>query len=156
MSPIDEPASFEPPKGSASEGRKPKTAGNAPEAGSELVSVTFDVGAGRIVTIEGVDASGSRRELSEEEKARLARSPARPTLEHLVEQAFEAGIDCVLGDEAGETEQSESQEDAELSRMLLRSLMERSAVKRLVQRDVLSRAIVGTLIEQAAGGAAPH
>jgi len=44
----------------------------------------------------------------------------------------------------------ESEEDAELSRLLLRSLIQRSAAKTMIERDVLSRTIVGALLEQAA------
>jgi hypothetical protein len=153
MPPIDEPASFEPKPSTAAEGRRSKAAPGKPEQpeSADLVAFTVEAATGRIVKIERVDSTGERRELSEEEWARLAKSNAKATLERVVEQAFEAGIDSVLGEEA---EERESNEDAELSRALLRSLIERSAAKRLMQRDVLSRAIVGTLIEQAAAGRA--
>ncbi|HKR87137.1 MAG TPA: hypothetical protein VJS38_03090 [Phenylobacterium sp.] len=149
MPPIDEPASFE-PKPAAAEGRRPKTGPGKAEqpASGDLISFTVEPAAGRIVKIERVDSAGDRHEFSAEETARLARSDAEPTLERIVEQAFEAGIDCVLGDEA-EGEQ-ESTEDAVLSRALLQSLIERSAAKRLLQREILGRAIIGTLMEQAA------
>jgi hypothetical protein len=156
MPPIDEPASFE-PKASRAGGRKAKTAASAAgrPAGPELVAVTVDAATGRIVTIEGVDAAGARRELSAEEKTRLSEG-REATLERVVEQAFLAGIDCVLGDSGGE-EEPEAGDEAELSRILLRSLIERSAAGRLLQRDILSRAIIGTLIAQAAGArAAAH
>ena len=103
-----------------------------------------------------MDGAGARHDLSDEQRARLAGSPAKATLEGVIEQAFQAGIDCVLGAEAGGGEAAESKEDAELSHLLLRSLIERSGAKRLLRRDLLHRAIVATLIEQAAapGGAA--
>lgn len=157
MAPIDEPASFE-PKAAATEGRR-KTPASAPEqaASPNLVALTVDAGSGRIITIERVDAAGARHPLSEEEKARLAGTQSKPTLQGVVEQAFEAGIECVLGD-AGPKEAAESKEDAELSRILLRSLIERSGAGRLLQRDALNLAIVGTLIEHAAApaGAPAH
>lgn len=160
MPPIDQPASFD-PKTSAAEGRKAKSTASAPEQPepADLVAFTVDASSGRIVKIERVDAAGARRELSEDETARLAKRRAQATLERVVEQAFEAGIDCVLGDEFGREEPPESKADGELSRVLLRSLIERSAAKRLTQLDVLSPAIVGTLMEYAAAvrpGAAPH
>jgi hypothetical protein len=149
MPPIDEPASFG-SKAPASEGRKPKTTAGAtePPTSTDLVALTLDVATGRIVNIERVDGAGARHELSEAERARLAASESKTTLQHVIEQAFEAGIDCLLGD-ASEAE-SQGAEDAELSRLLLRSLIETSPAKRLMQGDVLSRAIVGTLIEHAA------
>jgi hypothetical protein len=101
-----------------------------------------------------VDAAGTRHELSDQERADIAGKQPEATLESIVEQAFEAGIDCVLGDAARDEEPPESGEDAELSRALVRSLIGHSAAKRLVERDVLSRAIVGTLIANASSS--PH
>jgi hypothetical protein len=151
--PIDEPASFEP---SSAEARKSKGAGASEQPTSpELVAITIDAATGRLVNVESVDSTGARQELSEPERARLANIDAKATLAGVIEQAFEAGIACVLGDAAGEPERAESDEDAELSRMLLQSLMERTAARRLMQREVLSRAIIGTLIEHAASDRAP-
>lgn len=149
MPPIDEPASFE-PKAAAGEGRK-KAPASTPEQAADagLIALTVDAGSGRIVAIERVDGAGARHPLSEEERARLIGAQPKATLEGVVEQAFEAGIECVLGD-AGEKEPAESKEDAELSRILLRSLIERSGAGRLLQRNALHRAIIGTLIEHAA------
>jgi hypothetical protein len=152
MPPIDENPTFE-PKQPAPKAREPKTPAAATErpASPNLVSLTIDAATGRIVKIEGMDAAGGRRELSEDQRARLARTEAGATLQAVVEQAFEAGIAYVLGDRAGEEEPPEADDDAELSHLLLQSLIKRSAAGRLMQREILARAIVGTLIEQAAG-----
>jgi len=155
MPPIDEPSSFAPPS-AGSEGRrtkaKPETT-TEPQPGAALLSFTVDSAAGRLVTVERVDASGARRELSSEEQALILQNTTGG-LERLVERAFEAGIDCVLGADDADEEPAESQEDAQLRRLLLRSLIERSAVKELVEREALSRVIVGALLEQAAARAA--
>ena len=150
MSPIDEPLSSE-PTSSTPGGRKSKTSSAAtePAPSADLLAFTVDAANGRIIKVEGVDAAGAHRELSKDERAHLVETVAKATLERVVEQAFEAGIDCALGADADE-ETAESDGDAEVSRLLLRSLMERSGARRLMQREVLSRAIVGTLIEQAA------
>src|SRR5262249_30375445 len=95
MPPIDEPASFE-PKASAAEGGKPKTTTEQPSA-ADLVAFTVDAASGAIVKIERVDAAGAHHELSDTDRASLAKNNAKSTLERLVEQAFEAGIACVLG-----------------------------------------------------------
>ena len=159
MSPIDEAPSFE-PKSSAAEGRRPKTTSSAtePPPSADLVAFTVDAATGRIVNVERVDAAGARREFSETERASLAGDGAKATLERVVEQAFEAGIDCVLGAEGDSKEPPETAEDAELSRLLLRSLIERSAAKRLLGRDLLNQAMVASLVEEAAGlrGATPE
>ena len=152
MPPIDEPAPSE-SKSSAPEARKQKTASTAsePPSGPALVSLTIEAATGRIVKVEGMDAQGTRRELSEEERARLAKTEAGVTLQDVVEQAFEAGIACVLGDRGDdEGDAPESDDDADLSRMLLRSLLAHSAAKRLMRQEILGPAIVGTLVERAA------
>ena len=128
---------------------------NAP-ASADLVALTLDAATGRVVKIEGVDTAGARHELSEDAKARLAKPEVSATLQGVVEEAFEAGIACALGEQAGEADPPESEEDAELSRMLLRSLLERSAARRFMKREVLGQAIVAALIGQAAAaGPAP-
>jgi hypothetical protein len=115
------------------------------------VTVTIHAKTGRIAKIEGVNGSGAHHELSDEEKAALANETGKMTLEAMIEQAFEAGIACVLGDEVDEDDPSESEKDAKLRRLLLQPLIESSAAKRLVRRDVLTRAILKTLIDDPAG-----
>ena len=67
----------------------------------------------------------------------------------MLEQAFEAGIACVLGDADVEDDPPESAKDADLRRLLLRPLLEEGAAKRLMQREILSRAMLTTLIQNA-------
>jgi hypothetical protein len=147
MSPNGEAASFDPAQ--LPQGRK-VTARSASEqpTGDDLVSFTIEAATGRVVSVEAVDAAGARRELSDTERAEFAGKQPAATLEGIVEQAFEAGIDCVLGGAAGDEEVPKSGEDADLRRALLRSLIVHSAARPLTQRDVLARAIVGTLIAQ--------
>ena len=119
------------------------------ESGNRLLAFTIVAGTGEIVKCEGLDAQGFRHELSEEEKAALAKE-ARLSLEEVLSRAFEAGMSCVLDDADGEGAQDvaeEPEEDAELRRLLLTRLIERSAARRLFRRDVLSRVIFETLIE---------
>jgi len=149
MPPIDETPSFEPAP-PTSGARKTKGGSTEQPPTSGLISVTLDPATGSIVSVESMDAAGERRELSEEEKSRLSKAANGATLQDLVERAFEAGIGCILGDSAGEDEPPEPDDDAELSRMVLQSLIKRSAVERLMQREILGRAIVGTLIAHAA------
>lgn len=139
--------------------RQSKTNGN--ESANRLLAFTIVAGTGEIVKCEGLDANGERYELSEDEKAALAKE-ARLSLEEVLSRAFEAGMSCVLDDEDEEGLQNpaeEPEEDAELRRLLLTRLIERSAARHLFRRDVLSRVIFETLIEhsrssgsKAAGG----
>lgn len=119
------------------------------ESGNRLLTFTIVAGTGEIVKCEGLDASGARYELSEDEKAALAKE-SRLSLEEVLSRAFEAGMSCMLDDADGEAPQNgtdEPEEDAELRRLLLTRLIERSAARHLFRRDVLGRVILETLIE---------
>src|SRR5206468_6767423 len=106
---------------------KPRKSNGGPDAASpgsgpasDVFAFTFDVSAGKIITVEKVDSSGARRELTEAGKAILADAP-QPTLEAIVERAFEAGIACVLGDYATRDEDSESRSEEHTSELQSRS-----------------------------------
>ena len=115
------------------------------------MTVTIDTKTGQIIKIEGANGTRAQHELSDEEKASLAKKMGRATLEAIIEEAFEAGIACGLGEVADEDEPVESEKDANLRHLLLRPLIENSAAKRLMRRDVLSRAILKTLIGHGTG-----
>jgi len=131
-------------KGSAS---KSSAQTSKPVSDLDLLTVTIHAKTGQIVKIEGVDSAGRHHELSDEEKTNLAREKSKATLEDIIEQAFEAGIACVLGDEDGKDDSPESANDADLRRLLLRPLIEDGAAERLMQRDLLNRAMLTTLIQ---------
>ena len=115
-----------------------------------LITATIEAATGRIVEVRSINASGASAELTTDRRARLSKQSGDATLEDLVEQAFEAGIACVLGDEGPEASESDDEEDIALRRQILRPMIENSAARRLVQKEVLGRAIVGTLIQRAA------
>jgi hypothetical protein len=119
----------------------------SPESTAKFFAFTMDANTAQIVKLESLDASGASHELSEDEKASLARATSKEGLEEVLEQAFEAGIACVLGGEFAEDKAKESEEDAELRHLLLKPLIEHSAAKELMKREVLNRAILETLIE---------
>jgi hypothetical protein len=144
MAKINEPV--ENPKGPNEE--KPSPAGAA-----GLFAFTIDASTGQVAKLEKVDSAGGRRQLSEQDKASLHAEPAWPTLEALIEQAFEAGVDCVLGSEDEKDEAQESEDEAEVRRTLLLPLMERSRLTTLLQRSVLGQAILATALQQVT---APH
>jgi hypothetical protein len=117
-------------------------------AGPDLFAFTIDASTGQITRLEKVDGTGARRQLSEQDKARLQTSKFSHTLEAIVEQAFEAGIACALGNGDEKDEVPESEDETEVRRILLLPLMERSRTKTLLQRSVLSRAILATALQQ--------
>jgi hypothetical protein len=116
-----------------------------------LLSFTIDPRTARIVKVEACDASGARHELSQDERTSLVkrRGGSTRTLEQVVERAFEAGIACVLDGETESGGADESSEDVELTHRLLLPLIEHSGAGALIERKVLDRAILDTLIEHA-------
>jgi hypothetical protein len=147
MPQIDEPVT--PAPKAAPEPRKLKTAAAEKPPGG-VYSFTIDTAKGRIVTVESVDGDGNRRPLTAEDKTKLAKSQPAMPLRKLVEQAFEAGIEYVLGEEAAH-DTPETKEEGEFSGRLLQTMLESSSkVKELVKGDALDRTVIDTLITQAA------
>ena len=129
------------------------TKGSGPKsalADQDLLTVTIHAKTGQIVKIERVTGPNAHHELTAEEKASLAKEGGA-TLEAIIERAFEAGLAYGLGDGGDEDDAMESEKDANLRQLLLRPLIENSAAKRLIRRDVLSRAILKTLIDHDPG-----
>ena len=142
MPQIDQPIS--PTPKTAAEEKKPKTATTAKPVGG-LYSFTVDTGDKRIVSVERIDAEGGRHPLTSEEKAKLAKVQTAAPLRHIVERAFEAGVEYVLGSESG-PETPETKEEGELSGMLIRTMIQGSKAKELVKGDALDRTVVDSLI----------
>lgn len=115
-----------------------------------LLAITVDADTARVIRIEGLDASGTRHELSTSDREVLLNRGTDGRVEDVVERAFEAGIACVLDDEPGSASNNDPADDAELRHQLLAPLIERSAVRHLMQPGVLDRAILSTLIDHAA------
>jgi len=134
----------EPPRTRAeAKADKPRT----PDATAPaLVAITMDARTAQVVKLEALDATGARHELSEDEKAKLV-TEGSEDLEEVVEQAFEAGIACILDGGNGSDGATEDAKDAELRHLLLTPLIAGSSAKHLMERAVLDRAILGTLIE---------
>lgn len=148
MPQIDEPTSPAPQRESEVKKSRPAAAPRKPTGG--LYCFTIDSAEGRIVMVERVDSDGTRHQLNVEQKASLAGLKAAMPMRRLVEQAFEAGIDFVLGDGAAEAQ--ESKEDRELSSILVQTLIEGSKAKELVKSETLEKTIADTLIGHAAHG----
>ena len=141
------------PAGPAARKNSRRSAATSATTGEALVVVTLKAGDGSIVKIEVVDGGVERDELSAEDALRLLGDRPKATVEGLVHDAFEAGIAWVLDEKPGRASadeaEGETEEDAALHAELLDALIERSPAKRLLQRDVLSSALLGTLIQVA-------
>ena len=133
--------------------KSPSTSEDAPD--SDLFTITIQAKTGQIVNIQRAEGGGGRNELSDQERADLLKKASKDTLEALIEQAFEAGIACVFGDAIGRREAEESEEEANLRHLLLDPLIRQSPVQRLMQREVLSRAFLGTMVQHALDPVSP-
>ena len=145
MPQIDEPMT--PAPKIAPEARKTKPTAEKSPGG--VYSFTVDTAKGRIMTVERADGDGIRRPLTVEDKAKLAKSQPAMPLRQLVEQAFEAGIEYVLGEEAAH-DIPETKQEVEFSGKLLQSMIESSKAKELVKGDALDRTVIDTFIIHAA------
>jgi hypothetical protein len=114
-----------------------------------LFAFTIDASTGQIGGLEKVDGTGARLLLTDQDKASLQAGKSWSTLESIVEQAFEAGIACVLGNGDDKDEAQELEDEAEVRRALLRPLMERSRTMTLLHRGVLGQAILATALQEA-------
>jgi hypothetical protein len=132
-----------------------KSAANNAHQSAELLAFTIDPSTAKIVKLETMTADGVRRELTGEEKDRLIKRRGGRTVERVVAQAFEAGIACVIDGAGAEEDANDSSEDVDLTHQLLAPLIENSAAKRLIARDVVDRTVLDTLIERAVFASQP-
>ena len=116
--------------------------------GAGLFSFTMDASTGQIIKLEKVESAGRHRQLSELEKISLRSRKSWHTLEAIVEQAFEAGIGCVLGNEDEKDATQELEDEADVRRTLLLALIEQSRTIALLQPSVLGQAILATALQQ--------
>ena len=128
-----------------------KAVPNAHAPPPRRLAFTFDASTGEIVKAENVDSGGQRRELSKADKLDLAKEHPGAGVDTLVERAFEAGIASLLDEEDRKEEESETEDEAGVRRILLKPLMERTFAARALRRDVLRRAIVQSLIQDLNG-----
>src|SRR6478672_10299077 len=108
-------------------------------AEEEQLSVTINPTMGRIVKVEKVDKAGKRQELAEEEWAKLVGEDEVEEIEGAIEEAFEAGVAGVLGEEYEDDEGYEDDEEKAVRRFLIGKLLRRSIRRRILQRLLLSR-----------------
>jgi len=123
---------------------------------SDILTVTIKARTGQIIKVEGSDSGGVRHRLTEQERADLAKETSEDTFEELIEKAFEAGIACVLGDANGQIDGEESEEETDLRHFLLGDLIRNSPARRLMEREALTRAILGSVIRYAIDRESPH
>jgi hypothetical protein len=110
----------------------------------EQVVVTINAQTGKIVRVEKIDKSAKHQELAEEEWAKLVGADEVEEIENALEEAFEAGVAAVFGEEYEDDEAYEDDEERELRRLLIGGLLRR----RPVQRRILQRLLVSRLLRR--------
>jgi hypothetical protein len=121
-------------------------AGGAPE--EEQVVVTINASMGKIVRVEKIDKAGKGQELTEEQWAKLVGDDEIEEIEAALEDAFEAGVAAVLGEEY-EDDEAEDDEEKTLRRLLIGGLLFRRPVRRrILQRLLLPRLLRRRLLKR--------
>jgi hypothetical protein len=102
------------------------------------VVVTINAPMGKIVKIEMIDKAGKRQELSDEDWGTLIHDDETGEIEAALEEAFEAGIAAVFGEEYKDDELDEDDEEKAFRRLLIAGLIRRRPVRRITQRLFVS------------------
>ena len=109
-----------------------------PEDEMKQLVVTINPAMGGIVKVEKIDKAGKHEELSEEECGRLVGEDEVEEIEAALDEAFEAAVVSVVGDQA-EGEYEDDEEKA-IRRFLISDLLIPLAVRRrILHRLLLSR-----------------
>jgi hypothetical protein len=125
-------------KGVASFKSGTEAAGTTEE--TEQLVVTINHAMGTIVKVERIDKAGKHQELSEQDCAKLVGNDEVEEIEAALEEAFEAGVNGVLGDEYETDGEYEDDEDKSIRRFLISELLVgRSVRRRIMHRLLLSR-----------------
>ena len=117
------------------------------EGGSEEQQVVVTIAPmGKVVRVEKIDKTANRHELTEDEWTKLVGGDEVEEIEAALEEAFEAGIAAVLGEDYEDDEQYEDDEEKTLRRLLIAGLLRRRSVQhRIHQRLLVSRLLRGRL-----------
>ncbi|MGZ3527704.1 MAG: hypothetical protein ACXVAO_08360 [Vulcanimicrobiaceae bacterium] len=114
---------------------------------TEQLIVTMRPDGGEILSVEKVDKSGLRSELSEEEYGKIAGEDEVDEIEAALDTAFEAGIAEALGDDV-QSEQTTG-EDAVLERLIILRLLGRRVGRvHALRRNMLRRLLLRRLIRR--------
>ena len=112
--------------------------------GTEQIVFTMRAPSGEVVKVEKVDAGGNRHELSREDISGLVGKNEVNEIEDALDEAFEAGICCLLDPRSEVEERPETGDEVALRRELLTLIVgagaRRRLQRRIVQRLILSRA----------------
>ena len=116
-------------------------AGGSAEEIEQLV-VTFNAAMGEIVKLEKVDKAGKHQELTEKECAKLAGQDEVEEIEAALEEAFEAGVAVVVGDQDEQYAEDNDDEERALRQLLIGAVLGRHPVRRRLLHQLLLRRLL--------------
>jgi len=119
---------------------------SGPEPEIEQLVVTINPAMGGIVRVEKIDKAGKHEELSEEECGKLVGEDEVEEIQAALDEAFEAAVVSVIGEEdqaEGEYEDDDDEEKA-IRRFLISDLL----IPRAVRRRILHRLLLSRLLRR--------
>ena len=120
---------------------------SAPEEEIKQLVVTINPAMGGIVKVEKIDKAGKHEELSEEECARLVGEDEVDEIQDAIEEAFEAVVMRVIGEE-DQAESENDDEDDEGEKAIRRFLINDVLIPRAVHRRILHRLLLSRMLRR--------
>ena len=116
----------------------------APEEQMKQLVVTINPAMGGIVKVEKIDKAGKHEELSEEECARLIGEDEVEVIQDALDEAFEAAVVSVIGEEDHAQGEYEDEEEKAIRRFLIGDIL----IPRAVRRRILHRLLLSRLLRR--------
>ena len=113
---------------------------SAPEKEMKQLVVTINPAMGGIVKVEKIDKAGRHEELSDEEWVRLVGEDEVDEIQDAIDEAFEAAVMSVIGEEDQTERENDDEEEKAIRRFLINDLLIPRAVRqRILHRLLFSR-----------------
>ena len=113
---------------------------SAPAKELKQLVVTINPAMGGILKVEKIDKAGRHEELSDEEWVRLVGEDEVDEIQDAIDEAFEAAVMCVIGEEDQTERENDDEEEKAIRRFLINDLLIPSAIRRrILNRLLMSR-----------------
>ena len=110
----------------------------------EQLVVTINPAMGGIVSVEKINKAGKHEQLSEEECGRLVGEDEVEEIQAALDEAFEAAVVSVIGDEDQAEGEYEDAEEKAIRRFLISDLL----IPRAVRRRILHRILLSRMLRR--------
>ena len=115
-----------------------------PEEETAQLVVTINPAIGEIVKVEKIDKAGKHQELSEQECGKLVGEDEVEEIQAALDEAFEAAVLSVIGQEDQAEGEDEDDEEKAIRRFLISDLL----IPRAVRRRILHRLLLSRLLRR--------